>query len=782
MKAGWLSLVFVCLILAAGANAQFVQDPLDQGIPDTVRLEVVVTPDAVTNQLNVELDMYLFSDIQVVNSIALGFKWDNPNLQMTNAYWENTGFGFFDFIRFLFRNDNMDSTNAHLDFQCTGARSQGAGLIPGQAWHMCNYNFVLSSWTVLDEIIIDTAVVLGTTGQFVDEDGAEYTPYFVVPIIIRDANRPILSNIVLSEDTLHFSGTQGQPNPPAQAVGVSSDEDNFGFTVTETIPWLFSSPPSGFTPQDITVSLSTSALAAGSYFDSVRVDASETANSPQFVYVALELAPPPPLLNVIPSSLTFSAVAGGDDPPSQLLTIQNWGGVPLDWTVSSGAAWLTLNPLTGTDNETVTVSAVISGLGYGDYYDVITVSDPAATNSPVEIPVQLTVATDLPIIDAIYELNQFAIPFLGPLSSTQTFQIRNSGEGTLSYSLSWSHAPSAHIAAVSPVDGTAPETITVDFDFPYWGIGLVFWDTIWVHSSGALNTPLPVVFQQRVVQNPAVISVPLDPVVFTVYECSQGYGRQMPEAYILVQNTGGDNPMWVQVEYESEFFEVVNPNQLEFAPESIRVRALPVNLPTGLYYDTLYVTSPWAINKPQAVEIQYDFRPGDEAPEILTVPSLLTLAAQEGGGPTPYEDFRIYNVHGGCMDWTFASTPSWLTAGDVDGQVPDLSPLTIDATGFGIGPHSGLMSITSATAVNSPYEVPCTLNVWKLRGDTNWNGQITLQDVALLIDYVFESQHAPQPAVVVGDVNCDEAVDAADIVLILEYMFESGPPLCGNPY
>jgi hypothetical protein len=123
-----------------------------------------------------------------------------------------------------------------------------------------------------------------------------------------------------------------------------------------------------------------------------------------------------------------------------------------------------------------------------------------------------------------------------------------------------------------------------------------------------------------------------------------------------------------------------------------------------------------------------------------------------------------------------------LTAGDVDGQVPDLSPLTIDATGFGIGPHSGLMSITSATAVNSPYEVPCTLNVWKLRGDTNWNGQITLQDVALLIDYVFESQHAPQPAVVVGDVNCDEAVDAADIVLILEYMFESGPPLCGNPY
>ena len=781
MKAVWLPIVFVCLILTTGANAQFVQDPLDQGVPDTVRLEVVLAPDAATNQLNIELDMYLFSDVQTVNSVALGFEWNNPNAQMVDGYWEYYGMGFFDFARFLWRNDDIDSTNAYQQFQCTGARSQGPGLIPGQAYHVCNYSMVLSEWDELDEVLIDTALVLGANFTFVDDNGDEYVPYWA-PVVIHDPNRPILSNIVFSEDTLRFSTVYGTTSPPAQTVEISSDRDEFAFTVTENVSWLFAAPPSGFTPQDLDVSATLGTLGVGTYFDSIRVDAGMAANTPQFIFAEFEITPPPPTLAVAPTSLGFSAVAGGDDPPSQSLTINNTGGVPLAWTVSEGASWLSLDPLSGTDGETVTVSVSIAGLGYGTYNDVITVTDPAATNSPIEVPVQLTVATDLPVIAAKDEHNQFALPLVGPTSSTQTFEIYNAGEGALSFNLSWSPSPGSHIISVSPTTGTAPETITVDFDFDIWGTTATFYDTVWVHSSGALNTPLPVTFEQRVVANPATIVVPSDPVVLTVYECDQGYGNSMPTHTFLVLNSGGDNPMQVQVEYESELFEVTNRLSLGNAPCPIKIQALPVSLPTGIYYDTLYVTSPWAINKPQLVEIQYDYRPGDETPEIIAEPSPLELAYQLESPPVVYNDFLIRNVYGGCMDWTIASAPLWIGVDDVNGQVPEPLPLTIDAAGFTIGTHNGTITLTSPTAANSPYDVQCIMKVWKLRGDTNWNGRITLQDVALLIDYVYESEHAPQPIPAVGDVNCDDVVDGTDIVLVLEYMFESGPPLCGNPY
>ena len=74
------------------------------------------------------------------------------------------------------------------------------------------------------------------------------------------------------------------------------------------------------------------------------------------------------------------------------------------------------------------------------------------------------------------------------------------------------------------------------------------------------------------------------------------------------------------------------------------------------------------------------------------------------------------------------------------------------------------------------------LQVWKLRGDVNWNGRITVQDVALLLDYVFSQTHAPQPVPEVGDVNCDGKVDVSDIVQVVEYLFQDLQPLCGNPY
>jgi hypothetical protein len=179
--------------------------------------------------------------------------------------------------------------------------------------------------------------------------------------------------------------------------------------------------------------------------------------------------------------------------------------------------------------------------------------------------------------------------------------------------------------------------------------------------------------------------------------------------------------------------------------------------------------------------VQYDYVVGDQTPEIVLESASTTFAWQQESGPALYDGLAIFNAYGGCMPWEITASPGWLTPQVTSGEVPGLSPVLVEGTGFSLGEHSSPVTISAPSASNSPLDVNATLQVWRFHGDVNWNGRITLQDVALLIDYVFEDESAPQPTEMVGDVNCDELVDMTDIVLLVEYLFETLAPLCGNP-
>jgi hypothetical protein len=99
-----------------------------------------------------------------------------------------------------------------------------------------------------------------------------------------------------------------------------------------------------------------------------------------------------PTIGVSPSSFSFTATAGGANPANQTLNISNTGAGTLTWTVSDDATWLTLSPTSGTAPSSVTLSVNIAGLAAGTYNGTITVSATGATNTPVSVPVTLTVS------------------------------------------------------------------------------------------------------------------------------------------------------------------------------------------------------------------------------------------------------------------------------------------------------------------------------------------------------------------------------------------------------
>ena len=75
----------------------------------------------------------------------------------------------------------------------------------------------------------------------------------------------------------------------------------------------------------------------------------------------------PPVMQVSPNTLTFTATAGGANPPGQIITLTNTGGGVLTWAVSSPSQpWLIVAPATGSDDaraSSILTFAVNIGIG-----------------------------------------------------------------------------------------------------------------------------------------------------------------------------------------------------------------------------------------------------------------------------------------------------------------------------------------------------------------------------------------------------------------------------------
>jgi hypothetical protein len=98
-----------------------------------------------------------------------------------------------------------------------------------------------------------------------------------------------------------------------------------------------------------------------------------------------------PTIGVNPTSLSFTATAGGGNPANQTINITNTGAGTLNWTATDDASWLTVSPASGVAPSTLTASVNISGLAAGTFNGTITISATGATNTPVSVPVTLTV-------------------------------------------------------------------------------------------------------------------------------------------------------------------------------------------------------------------------------------------------------------------------------------------------------------------------------------------------------------------------------------------------------
>jgi hypothetical protein len=172
-------------------------------------------------------------------------------------------------------------------------------------------------------------------------------------------------------------------------------------------------------------------------------------NPPDVTITNTSIDPPiPPQISLNVVSLSFSAVQGGTSPVPQSLAISNIGQGILNWTAAVTQPWVTVTPGSGSvtiGNQFITVKPDITGLTAGTYTDIMTVSDPAASNNPQAVSITLVI---LPPAPTAQITTPNASPFVTS-SNLTTLQGGSSGNATL---VTWSNAATGQTGtATGPV-------------------------------------------------------------------------------------------------------------------------------------------------------------------------------------------------------------------------------------------------------------------------------------------------------------------------------------------
>jgi hypothetical protein len=137
-------------------------------------------------------------------------------------------------------------------------------------------------------------------------------------------------------------------------------------------------------------------------------------------------------LDSTPTMLSFQAVQGGTNPPSQFVNILKNNDRTLSWSSSDNATWASVSPTTGgiTDSAQISVSVNATGLAAGTYTGTVTVSVKKGGN--ISVPVTLTVAS-------------------GSTTSSPTL----SGSSGTMPTLSWNPSTSTNLAGYKVYVGTS---------------------------------------------------------------------------------------------------------------------------------------------------------------------------------------------------------------------------------------------------------------------------------------------------------------------------------------
>ena len=621
--------------------------------------------------------------------------------------------------------------------------------------------------TATDATNASGMIALDTSNQVITFDNVSVTASAVTP-----------NPITLSASSLTFSGNFQGANPASQSVQLGSTTSGaLAWTAVSTAPWLTVSAGNGTTPVTLQVAANTAGLAGGTYNGTVRVTSLASPNSPQNINVSLNVVVPPPSIALSPASLTFQALSGQPNPPTQAMQIQNAGLGSFNWTAASDSSWLTIFAASGTTPANINVAANSTGLAPGTYTGHIVVTASGIPNSPQTLTVTLSVETQN-LSDTFTDLGLGWIK--SPLGGASSWSVSN---GVYSYngtSLSLSCAgnagwtdydfdtnikltnltnwPGGVRARVNPSTGAGyalwlypgssqailyrvsqwnindPALTTLasahlnfdntafhDLKMSFHGSSIsIFWDgqalmsaTDATYGSGFICMDAD---NQPVSYKNISVASAQNAVTITPSQTALTFAAQpgtQPPAQTLNVSAGGASTTWA-ITTTGSWLQATASNNL--TPGSITVNANTTGLAAGTYTGSITIHMPGATNSPLVIPVTL----GVKTAILATTPASLTFFGASGF-TTPSQNINVSNSGSGSLAWTASANASWITLGSTSGTAPASIAVSPNLTGLPNGTYTGQITVSSGDVGNSPATIPSSLQIGNLAFQDNFS-------------------------------------------------------------
>ena len=541
------------------------------------------------------------------------------------------------------------------------------------------------------------------------------------------ADTPQLS---VNPDSLFFRQNGASQAPAAMTVGLTAKGATLGaFTATAATTsggsWLSVTPTSGSGAGSLNVSVKVGSLGAGEYSGTITVAAAGFA-TPAVVKVTLEVNGNgdensdhggAATMLVHPSSLKFSAVAGGPAPKAQELDITTPAGANAAWTAvvsvstPSGGKWLKASPTSGTGKGSVDVSVDPTGLAQGQYTGQVLVTSGSSSST---VAVSLTVGAAQP---AKLVIDPAAFNFIVEPNSTQapaprTLNIKNAGGGTFTWTASAaiSSPTGGKWLTITPTSGSGPGTITLKADPTGLGVGM-YAGTVTVKAGTDSSTAQ--VFLR--ILGPAKPVVVVAPKSLTFTATPGGVVAPATRTVNINSNTTG-------LTYTATATTAKGGNWLTISgasggvPGAITASATAGTLAPGIYTGSIQVKIAGAAQEVHNVAVVLKVFASNEPAHLEVEPGALAFTGVKGGTSPAAKTVKLIPENIASVAWsataTTASGGSWLSVSPASGTTTatanSVLNVSVSLGSLATGTYKGSVLVTPAIASNVP---PVTIGV-----------------------------------------------------------------------
>jgi uncharacterized protein (TIGR03437 family) len=332
---------------------------------------------------------------------------------------------------------------------------------------------------------------------------------------------------------LAFTAPAGS-TPVTQELNLSSSISGVSWKAsTGPSKWIAAGVSAGRTPATLRITADPSALAAGSYAETITITAPFANPSTIPVPVRFTVtAAGQPSLSVSPGSLTFPFVQGSTA-RNRPLSVSNTGGGSIAFTATAstraGGSWLQVSPPNATigayGSAPVNITANPANLGPGTYSGTVVLAS-ANPSQSIVVPVTMTITSVLQtILIPQTGLSFFAVKNGGP-PPPQNIDILNTGSGQMPWTASATTTSGGSWLSVFP---SAGETDAASPIVPQVRVAInpqsldagTYYGSVQVSSGGASN-------------NPQMVSV-----ILTVLPAGTNLGPIIQPAGILITDVAG---------------------------------------------------------------------------------------------------------------------------------------------------------------------------------------------------------------------------------------------------